>query len=89
MEMAISEALYQRVRQAVDTIRPHLEADGGDIEIVNITEDMVVEVKWLGNCQNCTMSELTLRAGVEQAIKSAVPEITALKALNATDIDYP
>lgn len=74
--------LIDRINQALDEIRPHLKGDGGDIELVDITDDMIVLVKWLGNCAFCSMSTMTMRAGVEQSIKSKLPEIIAVKAVN-------
>jgi Fe-S cluster biogenesis protein NfuA len=74
--------LWQRVNDALDEVRPHLEVDGGNIEIVEITEDFEVYVRWMGNCEYCTMSAMTMRAGIEQAIKSKVPEIISIKAIN-------
>ena len=75
-------AIYNKIDKALDTIRPHLEIDGGNIEIVNISEDLQVEIKWLGNCEFCSMSAMTMKAGVEQAIKSMVPEVTSVIAVN-------
>jgi len=74
--------LYDQVNAALDTIRPHLAVDGGNIEVVDITEDMTVKIKWLGNCEFCSMSIMTMKAGVEQAIKSAVPQIVKVEAVN-------
>ena len=74
--------LKERVDAALETIRPHLEVDGGNIEVVEITKDHTVKIKWLGNCEFCSMSTMTLKAGVEQAIKSKVPEIKAIEAVN-------
>ena len=71
-----------RVDKALDDIRPHLQVDGGNIEIVDVTDDLLVEIKWIGNCKNCSMSGMTMKAGVEQAIKSKHPEITGVVALN-------
>ena len=56
--------------------------DGGNIEIVEITEDLVVKIKWLGNCAFCSMSEMTMKAGVEQAVKSRIPSIKEVVAVN-------
>ncbi len=67
---------------ALDDVRPHLAVDGGNIEVVEVTEDMGVKIKWLGNCEFCSMSIMTMKAGVEQAIKSKVPEITGVEAVN-------
>lgn len=80
------EELYKRVEEALDAIRPHLNADGGDVEIVDITDDMTVYVKWLGNCVWCTMSAMTMRAGIERSVTSKVPEIKSIIAVNGVDI---
>jgi Fe-S cluster biogenesis protein NfuA len=74
--------LLDRINAALDEVRPHLAVDGGNIEVVEITEDMSVLIKWLGNCEFCSMSAMTMRAGIEQAIKSRVPEIKSVKAIN-------
>ncbi len=74
--------LIARVNDALNDVRPHLKTDGGDIEVVDITDDMTVQVKWLGNCQNCNMSVMTMRAGIEVAIKSKVPGIRQVEAIN-------
>lgn len=81
--------LLQRVETALDTIRPYLEADGGNVSIEEITSDNVVRLRLLGSCGSCPMSIMTLKAGIEQAIKKAVPEIEAIEAVNLTDIDDP
>jgi Fe-S cluster biogenesis protein NfuA len=82
-------SLLERVEAALDTIRPYLETDGGNVSIAEITPENVVKLKLLGSCESCPMSIMTLKAGIEQAIKKAVPEITAVEALNLTDIDDP
>ncbi|MBC7885368.1 MAG: NifU family protein [Saprospiraceae bacterium] len=74
--------LLDKVNSALDEIRPHLAVDGGNIEIVEITDDLIVRIKWLGNCEHCSMSTMTMRAGVEQTIKSKLPEIKGVEALN-------
>lgn len=79
--------LRKKVETALDTIRPHLETDGGDVEVVEITADMIVRVKWLGNCENCFMSAMTMKAGIEQAIKGKVPEIKGVEAINGVEIN--
>lgn len=80
--IADKDKLIERIKLALDSIRPHLEADGGDIEVVDITDDMRVQVKWVGNCETCNMSAMTMKAGIEYTIKSAIPEITGVEALN-------
>ena len=81
--------LLQRVEQALDTIRPYLEADGGNVSVEEITAENIVRVRLLGSCGSCPMSIMTLKAGIEEAIKKAVPEIVAIEAINLTDIDDP
>jgi Fe-S cluster biogenesis protein NfuA len=75
--------LMSRVESALDTIRPYLVADGGNVRIVDITDDMVVQLELLGSCGSCPMSMMTLKAGVEQAIIKEVPEIRAISAVNS------
>ena len=65
----------EKVLKSLDAIRPYLQADGGDVELVRITEDGFVEVKLLGSCVSCPMSRMTLRAGVERRLLKDIPEI--------------
>lgn len=74
--------LLERVDLALNDIRPHLRVDGGDIEVVEITDDLVLKVKWLGNCQSCSMSVMTMRAGIEEVLKQKTPEIRSVFAIN-------
>ena len=67
--------LKQRVQDALDLIRPALQADGGDVELVDITDDGVVKVALQGACRGCPMSQLTLANGVERVLKEQVPEV--------------
>jgi Fe-S cluster biogenesis protein NfuA len=76
-----TDPLYDKVISALETVRPYLQVDGGDCQLVGITKDMVVDVKLLGACGSCPMSTLTLRAGVEQAIKKAIPEIARVESV--------
>lgn len=69
------EAIKERVEKALEKIRPYLVADGGDIALVDITEDMIVQVEMKGACNGCPFSLQTLKAGVEIAVKKEVPEI--------------
>jgi Fe-S cluster biogenesis protein NfuA len=81
--------LLQKVEDALNTIRPYLEADGGNVSVEEITPDHVVRLRLLGSCGSCPMSIMTLKAGIEEAIKKAVPEIVSIEAINLTDIDDP
>ena len=78
--------LKQQIEDALDTIRPYLNADGGSVRLLNVTSDMVVELELLGACGTCPMSTMTLRAGIEQAIKRAVPSITRVEAVSTAAI---
>ena len=82
-------SLLEQVEAALNTIRPYLETDGGNVSVEEITPDKVVKLKMLGSCGSCPMSIMTLKAGIEEAIKKAVPEITGVEAINLTDIDDP
>lgn len=81
--------LIDRVENALDTIRPYLEADGGNVSVEEITIDNIVRLRLHGSCGSCPMSIMTLKAGIEQAIKRSVPEIESVEAINLTDIDDP
>lgn len=81
--------LLQKVENALDTIRPYLETDGGNVSVVEITSENIVRLRLLGSCGSCPMSIMTLKAGIEQAIKREVPEIEGIEAVNLTDMDDP
>ncbi len=89
MNSASSADLLERVEKALDSMRPHLQVDGGDVEVVEITDDLALHVRWMGTCVNCKMSLMTLRAGIEQAVKSQVPEITSVRATNGLNPTVP
>ena len=76
-----NQELIDKINLALEDIRPYLQDDGGDIELIEITEDLVVKVKFLGACKSCTMSSMTLKAGVEEAIKKVTPEIKSVIAV--------
>ena len=73
--------LRRRIEETLDSIRPYLMADGGSVRLQNVTEDMVVELELLGACGTCPMSMMTLRAGIEQAIRRSVPEVVRVEAV--------
>jgi Fe-S cluster biogenesis protein NfuA len=73
--------LHQRVEDALQTIRPYLEADGGDVEIVEITSDNIVRLELKGACKTCNMSHMTMRAGIEETIKKSVPEVRGIESV--------
>lgn len=75
-------SLWNQVEEALDSIRPFLEADGGDVRVVEIVDEHIVRIELLGACGSCPMSTMTLKAGVEEAIKRSVPGISAVEAIN-------
>lgn len=75
-----SKSIQTRVEEALNSIRPYLQGDGGDVRLHAIRDDMVVEVELLGSCETCSMSHMTMKAGLEEAIKRAAPEIREVTA---------
>lgn len=78
--------MLERVEAALDKIRPFLIADGGDVKVLEITDDMVLRLELLGACGACPMSPMTMKAGVEEAVKRDVPEIASIEAVNAETV---
>lgn len=76
------EELLQRIEEALSTVRPHLHVDGGDVEVVEVTDDLHVKIRWMGMCESCAMSAMTLRAGITEAIRGKIPEIAGVEAVN-------
>lgn len=74
--------LIKRVENVIAQIRPYLEADGGNIKFIEVTTDNVVNVELQGACACCPMSLMTLKNGVEEAMKKAIPEIKSVEAIN-------
>lgn len=74
--------IEEKVLSSMEQLRPFLHADGGDMELVEITDDAVVVVRLLGACSDCSMSMMTLKAGLEEAVKKVAPEVTAVRALD-------
>lgn len=71
--------LYDKVQQVLERIRPGLQADGGDVELVNVTPDGVVEVRLVGACGACPMSIMTLQYGIQQSLQEEIPEVKAVR----------
>ena len=74
--------LRRQIEETLDMIRPYLMADGGSVRLQNVTPDLVVELELLGACGTCPMSTMTLRAGIEQALKRSVPRIQRVEAVS-------
>ena len=83
MEVSLnSPELLQRIEKALDTIRPYLAADGGNVKVLEVSEDGVLKLELLGSCESCPMSAMTMKAGVEESVRKAVPEIKQVVAVN-------
>ncbi|HKK09270.1 MAG TPA: NifU family protein [Bacteroidales bacterium] len=76
--MEDKQVIEKKVNNVLEQIRPYLQADGGDIKFINLTEDMTVNVELQGACGSCPYSVMTLKNGVEEAVKKAVPEIKSV-----------
>jgi Fe-S cluster biogenesis protein NfuA len=73
--------MREKVEAALETIRPVLQNDGGDVELVDITDDGVVKVRLQGACQGCPMSQMTLKSGIERVVLKAVPEVKSVESV--------
>lgn len=73
--------LTEKINASLEVLRPHLHADGGDMELVEITDEGVAKVRLLGACSDCSMSVMTIKAGLEEAVKKVAPEIIAVEAI--------
>jgi Fe-S cluster biogenesis protein NfuA len=76
------ENITKKIQNVIAQIRPYLQQDGGDIEFIEYTDDNVVNVKLLGACGSCPYSTMTLKNGVESAMKKAIPEVKSVEAIN-------
>ena len=79
--------LKSKVEAALESIRPYLEADGGNVRIAEVTEENVVKLEFVGACSSCPMSTMTFKAGVEEAIRKSVPEVTKIEVINLTPVN--
>jgi Fe-S cluster biogenesis protein NfuA len=73
--------MREKVETALNDVRPHLQADGGDVELVEITEDGIVKVRLKGQCSGCPMAQMTLQNGIARRIKELVPEVKGVEAV--------
>ena len=77
--------LILRIEAALNQLRPYLEADHGNVSIVDVTDEMIVRLKFSGACKSCSMSTMTLKAGIEQTIVKMIPEIKAVEAVTVEE----
>ncbi|MBE9461061.1 NifU family protein [Dyadobacter subterraneus] len=80
------EKTLELIEQALETVRPYLHADGGDVKLVELTDDLTVRLELQGSCQSCPMSAMTFRAGLEESIRKAVPHINRVVASNVPSL---
>ncbi len=76
-----SGELSKKIEEVLDTMRPFLNADGGNVELVEIEDGKVVKLRLLGACSSCSMSHMTMKAGIEEGIKKALPQIETVLAI--------
>jgi len=81
-----TEELTQKIETSLDSIRPYLRADGGDVKVKDITPENIVRLEFVGACGHCSMSSMTFKAGVEAAIKRDVPQIKGVEVINLTPL---
>lgn len=84
--MDSKEKTIELIEQALESVRPYLHADGGDVKLVELTDDMIAKLELQGSCQSCPMSAMTFRAGLEESIRKAVPYINKVVAVNVAEL---
>ncbi len=83
--MAVTnDQLIEKIERSLDSMRPYLAADGGNVRVLDISDDRVVRLELLGSCGSCPMSAMTFKGGLEEAVMRAVPEISRVEAVNIT-----
>lgn len=73
--------MLEKVKMVLDQIRPSLQADGGDVELVEVTPDNIVKVRLQGACKGCPMSQMTLKMGIEKLLKKHIPEVVSVESV--------
>jgi Fe-S cluster biogenesis protein NfuA len=81
------DELAKKIEASLDSIRPYLKADGGNVKVNEITPEYVVKLEFVGACGNCSMSTMTFKAGVEAAIKRDAPEVKSIEVINLSPIN--
>ena len=78
--------LLERIRKSLDRVRPYLQADGGDVTIIRMTNEGILELRWEGTCTICPLSQMTLRAGVERVVMNECPEVRRVEAVSTPGV---
>ena len=86
MNTVLLEDYTKKIEAALDSIRPYLMADGGNVKILELSPENVLKLEFVGACGSCPMSTMTFKAGVEEAIKRAVPEVKSIEVVNLTPV---
>ncbi len=77
----MGDSMIDNIKKTLDSVRPFLQADSGDVELVEVTDDNIVKVKFIGACHDCPMSQMTLRAGIERTLMLNVPSVKRVEAI--------
>ena len=85
MGIITDQKILDKVEGALNQVRPYLESDGGDIRLIEVSDDFIVKVKLLGACSDCQVSMMTLKAGVEQAVKKVLPQVKEVVDVDKID----
>ncbi len=83
--MKTKAEILARIEMSLDTMRPYLKNDGGNVEVVELTDNMDLKLRLLGNCGTCPQSVFTMKAGIEEAVLKSVPEVKNVEAVNLTE----
>ena len=83
MSIENTDEIEKKIEAVLEQIRPYLHIDGGDVQLIKVTGEGIVELKLLGSCESCSLRPMTLRAGIERAIMNKVPEIKRIEAVSA------
>mgnify|MGYP001458759716 FL=1 len=83
--MKTKAEILARIEMSLDTMRPYLKNDGGNVEVVELTDDMDLKLRLLGSCGTCPQSVFTMKAGIEEAVLKSVPEVKNVEAVNLTE----
>jgi len=87
MNTSVSSAeLTQKIEASLESIRPYLKADGGNVVVKDVSPENIVKLEFIGACSQCSMSTMTFKAGVEAAIKRDVPEVKGIEVINLTPL---
>ncbi len=77
----VQESINQQIEQVLDTVRPYLQADGGDVELVEVSDNNDVMLRLTGNCSSCSMSDMTMTAGIEESLRRSIPNLGKIQAI--------